>query len=137
MRQRAAMGRAELPVDLVQGRFTVARARELGLRAHADWASEDGGPRLGGGRGCPRGARVLGGWLLEGDQAGGAESQGADHADRRRRSSDAHRSGLARDHGWTLLEMWAEGVWSPTNLRTTLRRFALALGLDPARRRLD
>jgi hypothetical protein len=80
---------------------------------------------------------ALGGWLLEGDLVWEeprviAEYQGAVHADRRRRSTDAQRSGLARDEGWTLLEVWAEDVHSPARRRTTLRRFARSLGLDPA-----
>jgi hypothetical protein len=77
-----------------------------------------------------------GGWLLEGDLVWRrrrviGEYQGEDHADRRRRSSDAHRAGLARDEGWTVLELWAEDIWSPPRRRTTLRRYAAELGIDP------
>ncbi|MBM6402405.1 hypothetical protein [Phycicoccus sonneratiae] len=77
-----------------------------------------------------------GGWLLEGDlvwreQRVVGEYQGAVHASRRRRSADAHRSGLARDEGWTLLELWSEDLDAGPRRRTTLLRFARALGLDP------
>lgn len=83
-----------------------------------------------------------GGWLLEGDlvwrrQRVVGEYQGEAHADRRRRSSDAQRAGLARDEGWTVLELWAEDIWSPPRRRTTLRRFAAALGVDPATLRIE
>lgn len=79
---------------------------------------------------------AAGGWLLEGDlvwraQRVVAEYQGAHHADRRRRSADAHRLGLARDEGWAVHELWAEDLLSPPRRRTTLRRIAAALGLDP------
>ncbi len=80
---------------------------------------------------------VGGAWLLEGDLVWRrarviGEYQGADHADRRRRSADAHRLGLARDEGWPVLEIWAEDVYTAPRRRTCLRRFAAALGLDPA-----
>lgn len=83
-----------------------------------------------------------GGWLLEGDlvwrrQRVVGEYQGEAHADRRRRSSDAQRAGLARDEGWTVLELWAQDIWSPPRRRTTLRRFAAALGVDPAMLRIE
>ena len=85
---------------------------------------------------------AAGGWLLEGDlvwrgQRVVGEYQGADHADRRRRSADAHRAGLARDEGWTVLELWAEDLRVGPRRRTTLRRFAGALGLRPSDLRIE
>ncbi len=85
---------------------------------------------------------AAGGWLLEGDlvwreQRVVGEYQGADHADRRRRSADAHRAGLARDEDWTVLELWAEDVRVAPRRRTTLRRFARALGLDLSDLRIE
>lgn len=79
-----------------------------------------------------------GGWLLEGDLVWRehrvvGEYQGEVHADRQRRSADAHRAGVARDADWTVLELWAEDVYSAPRRRTTLRRFAAELGLDPSR----
>jgi hypothetical protein len=78
---------------------------------------------------------AAGGWLLEGDlvwreQRVVGEYQGEHHASRRRRSADAHRSGLARDEGWTVLELWAEDLDRAPRRRTTLLRFAAALRLD-------
>lgn len=75
-------------------------------------------------------------WLLEGDLVWRAqrvvgEYQGEHHASRGRRSADAHRSGLARDEGWTVLELWAEDLDRAPRRRTTLLRFAAALRLDP------
>lgn len=83
-----------------------------------------------------------GGWLLEGDlvwrrQRVVGEYQGEQHASRRRRSSDAHRSGLARDEGWTVLELWSEDLDLAPRRRTTLLRFAAALGLERSDLRLD
>lgn len=77
-----------------------------------------------------------GGWILEGDLVWRAqrvigEYQGEHHATRARRSADAHRGGLARDEGWTVLELWAEDLDRAPRRRATLRRFAAALRLDP------
>ncbi len=85
---------------------------------------------------------AAGGWLLEGDllwreQRVVGEYQGGDHANRRRRSADAHRAGLARDEDWTVLELWAEDVWVAPRRRTTLRRYARALGLSPSELRIE
>ena len=84
---------------------------------------------------------AAGEWLLEGDlvwrrQRVVGEYQGAHHADRARRSADVHRAGLAADHGWTVLEIFAEDVWRPPRRRLTLQRFGRALGLEPARLRI-
>ena len=78
---------------------------------------------------------AAGGWLLEGElvwpeQRVVGEHQGADHSDRRRRSADSHRSGLAVDEGWTVLGIWAEDVFRSARRRTTLLRFARELRLD-------
>ncbi|MBR7741730.1 hypothetical protein KC207_00275 [Phycicoccus sp. BSK3Z-2] len=78
---------------------------------------------------------AAGGWLLEGDlvwrdQQVVGEYQGEDHADRRRRSTDAQRAGLASDLGWTVLELFAEDVWRSPRRRLTLLRFARELGLE-------
>lgn len=74
-------------------------------------------------------------WLLEGDlvwrrERVVAEYQGSDHAARERRSADAHRAGLARDQGWTVVELFAEDVLRPARRITTLVRVARELGLD-------
>ena len=76
-------------------------------------------------------------WLLEGDFVWEAERvigeyQGRDHASIRRRSHDASRQALAQDDGWRLLEIYAEDVYRPARRVDCLRRFAAALGLDPA-----
>lgn len=81
---------------------------------------------------------AAGGWLLEGDLVWRerrvvGEYQGEVHADRQRRSADAHRAGIARDADWTVLDLWAEDLNSAPRRATTLRRFAVALGLDPSR----
>lgn len=77
-----------------------------------------------------------GGWLLEGDLVWRAqrvvgEYQGKEHASRRARSLDAQRGGLAADEGWTVLEIFAEDVYSRARRVTLLLRFARELGLDP------
>jgi hypothetical protein len=79
-----------------------------------------------------------GGWLLEGDLVWEdarvvGEYQGEVHAPITRRSSDAHRRGLAEDEGWRVLEIFAEDVVRPARRVTCLTRFAGALGLDPRR----
>jgi hypothetical protein len=76
-------------------------------------------------------------WLLEGDlvwrdQRVIGEYQGAVHAPIARRSSDAHRRGLAEDAGWRMLEIFAEDVFGPARRVTCLTRFARILGLDVA-----
>lgn len=83
-----------------------------------------------------------GGWLLEGNlvwrrERVVGEYQGADHADRRRRSADAHRAGLAADEGWTVLEIFAEDLVPGPRRRTTLHRFARELGLAHGSLRID
>ncbi|MGL5818859.1 MAG: hypothetical protein ACRCYR_14925 [Phycicoccus sp.] len=75
-----------------------------------------------------------GGWLAEGDlvwrtQRVVGEYQGEVHADRARRSADADRAGVLRDWGWTVLEIFAEDVFSPARRSRLLRRVAAALGL--------
>jgi hypothetical protein len=79
-----------------------------------------------------------GSWLLEGDLVWEderviGEYQGSDHASIRRRSHDASRQALAEDEGWRLLQIFAEDVYRPARRVDCLRRFAAALGLDPAR----
>lgn len=83
-----------------------------------------------------------GGWLLEGDlvwrrERVVGEYQGSDHASRVRRSADAHRSGLAADEGWTVIEVFAEDLVPGPRRRTTLHRFARQLGLAPAAVRIE
>ena len=80
-------------------------------------------------------------WLLEGDlvwrdQRVIGEYQGAVHAPIARRSSDAHRRGLAEDAGWRMLEIFAEDVFRPARRVTCLTRFARVLGLDVATLRI-
>lgn len=79
-----------------------------------------------------------GGWLLEGDLVWRerrviAEYQGADHGSMRRRSHDATRALLAGDEGWRVIEVFAEDVYQRPRRVACLRRFAQALGVDPAR----
>ncbi|NHA66533.1 hypothetical protein [Phycicoccus flavus] len=81
-------------------------------------------------------------WLLEGDlvwhaQRVLAEYQGAVHASRRRRSEDAQRLGLARDEGWTVVELFAEDLLQRSRRVTTLLRLARELGADPRSLRLE
>ena len=78
-----------------------------------------------------------GGWLAEGDlvwrqQRVVGEYQGAVHAGIAARSRDAYRSGLLRDEGWTVLELFREDLVDRARRTTTLRRFARALNLDPS-----
>ena len=78
-----------------------------------------------------------GGWLLEGDLVWHqhrviGEYQGADHADRKRRSADSFRIGLAEDEDYTVIEIFAEDVFRPARRCTLLHRFARAMDLDPA-----
>lgn len=78
-----------------------------------------------------------GGWLLEGDLVWHqhrviGEYQGADHADRKRRSADSFRIGLAEDEDYTVIEIFAEDVFQPARRCTLLHRFARAMDLDPA-----
>ncbi|HMM96845.1 hypothetical protein [Phycicoccus sp.] len=85
---------------------------------------------------------AAGGWLLEGDLVWQAERvvgeyQRAAHADRKRRSADAHRNGLAADEGWTVLELWSEDLDQGPRRRATLLRFARVLGLDPRHLTID
>ncbi|MBM6403013.1 hypothetical protein JQN72_01960 [Phycicoccus sp. CSK15P-2] len=87
-------------------------------------------PEVNGAVGDRHGGRLLEGDLVWRDQRVVGEYQGEAHADRRRRSADAHRAGIARDEGWTVLELWAEDVLRGPRRRTTLTRFAVALGLD-------
>lgn len=81
-------------------------------------------------------------WLLEGDLVWRkhrvvAEYQGSDHASRPRRSADAHRAGLARDEGWTLVEVFAEDVVPGPRRRLLLLRLARELGVPRADLVLD
>lgn len=74
-------------------------------------------------------------WMLEGDlvwrdQRVVGEYQGRDHASIRRRSYDANRSAVAEDHGWRVLEIYADDVYRPPRRVACLGRFARALGLD-------
>jgi hypothetical protein len=74
-------------------------------------------------------------WMLEGDlvwrdQRVIGEYQGRDHASIRRRSYDATRVALAADHGWRVLEIYAEDVFRPPRRIACLTRFAHALALD-------
>lgn len=76
-----------------------------------------------------------GGWLADGDlvwheQRVVGEYQGAPHADRRRRSADADRTGILADWGWTVLEIFAEDLFVESRRVRTLHRFARALGID-------
>ena len=76
-------------------------------------------------------------WLLEGDlvweeQRVVGEYQGHDHASITHRGYDYQRAQLARDAGWTLLGIYAADVYAPARRAACLRRFAVALGLDPA-----
>ncbi|PKW26025.1 hypothetical protein [Phycicoccus duodecadis] len=82
-----------------------------------------------------------GGWLAEGDLVWRAqrvigEYQGSVHAGIRRRSEDSYRNGLLGDEGWTVLELFAQDLVPGARRVSTLRRFARALALDPARLRL-
>lgn len=82
-----------------------------------------------------------GGWLAEGDLVWRAqrvvgEYQGAVHAGIRARSYDAQRNGLLADEGWNVLEVFADDVFDAPRRVVTLRRFAMALGLDLAQLRL-
>ncbi|KRE61291.1 hypothetical protein [Nostocoides sp. Soil756] len=82
-----------------------------------------------------------GGWLAEGDLVWRAqrvvgEYQGAVHAGIRRRSEDSYRNGLLGDEGWTVLELFAQDLVPGARRVATLRRFARALELDPARLRI-
>ena len=83
-----------------------------------------------------------GGWLLEGDlvwreQRVIGEYQGADHGSIKRRSADSSRASSAEDHGYRVLEIFAEDVFGPARRRACLTRFARALGLDRSRLRID
>ena len=76
-------------------------------------------------------------WIAEGDlvwrdQRVIGEYQGADHADRRRRSSDASRRHVLEGERWTVLEIWAEDVHVGGRRTACLLRFARALDVDPA-----
>jgi hypothetical protein len=80
-------------------------------------------------------------WLLEGDLVWEEEKvvgeyQGRDHGSIRQRSYDAERAALAGDDGWRVLEIFSADVYHPPRRASCLRRFARALGLDPARLRL-
>lgn len=73
-------------------------------------------------------------WLLEGDlvwrrQRVVGEYQGSDHASISRRSYDAHRTAVAADEGWQVLEIYADDVYRPAQRADCVRRFARALGL--------
>lgn len=83
-----------------------------------------------------------GGWLAEGDLVWRAqwvvgEYQGSVHAGIRRRSEDSYRNGLLGDEGWTVLELFAQDLVPGVRRVATLRRFARALELDPARLRIQ
>jgi len=80
-------------------------------------------------------------WLLEGDlvwerQQLVGEYQGRDHASIRRRSQDAARAAVAGDHGWRVLEIFADDVYKRPRRIACLHRFARELGLDPAQLRI-
>ena len=83
-----------------------------------------------------------GGWLLEGDlvwrgQRVVAEYQGADHASMKRRSADGSRAACAEDHGYRVIEVFAEDVFVGARRRACLSRFARAMHLDPGRLRIE
>ena len=78
-----------------------------------------------------------GGWLLEGDLVWEehrvvGEYQGRDHGSIKQRSYDARRQSVAHDQGWTVLEIYSEDVFQRPRRQECLKRFARALGLDPA-----
>lgn len=75
-------------------------------------------------------------WLAEVDLAwpdrrAGVEYQGADHADRRRRSADAARVAVLGDHGWTIHEAFAEDIFNGGRRTAFLRRVERTLGWHP------
>ena len=77
-----------------------------------------------------------GGWLLLGDLVWHSarvvgEYQGADHGSIRRRSADASRAAAAADHGWRVVEIFAEDVRPGVRHRDCLLRFAREMRLDP------
>ena len=81
-------------------------------------------------------------FLLEGDLVWRAqrvigEYQGQHHASIRRRSADSSRASVAEDHGWTVLEIFAEDVHQRPRRMACLTRFARALGVDPATLRIE
>ncbi len=83
-----------------------------------------------------------GGWLAEGDlvwrgQRVIGEYQGEVHAGRAARSADAYRQGILGDEGWTVLELFSEDLSGRHRRVAMLRRFARALGLDPATLRIS
>lgn len=87
-------------------------------------------------------SEVDGGFPMECDLAWrerrvGVEYQGADHASIRRRSRDESRRAHAEDHGWTVLEMYAEDVYQGGRRRAFLRRLARRLGIHEAGLRID
>jgi hypothetical protein len=78
-----------------------------------------------------------GGWLLEGDlvwrqQRVIGEYQGSHHASIKRRSADASRATSAEDHGYRVIEIFAEDVFGGARRRRCLTRFAQAMHLDLA-----
>ncbi|MDF3046352.1 MAG: hypothetical protein K0R30_2580 [Ornithinibacter sp.] len=82
-----------------------------------------------------------GGWLLEGDlvwrqQRVVGEYQGSDHGSIRRRSADASRATSAEDHGYRVMEIFAEDVFGGGRRRACLTRFARAMHLDLATLRI-
>ena len=84
---------------------------------------------------------AAGEWLAEGDLVWRGprvvgEYQGEQHADRRRRSSDAFRQALVEAHDWRVKELWAEDLHRGPRRRWTLTSFARALDLDPSTLRI-
>jgi len=65
------------------------------------------------------------------------EYQGAVHGGIREGSYDADRNGLLCDEGWRLLEIYSDDVFRAPRRRETLRRFAVALALDPRALRIE
>ena len=82
-----------------------------------------------------------GGWLLEGDlvwrqQRVIGEYQGSDHGSIKRRSADASRATSAEQHGYRVIEIFAEDVFGGGRRRACLTRFARAMHLDLATLRI-
>jgi hypothetical protein len=83
-----------------------------------------------------------GGWLLEGDLVWRqhrviGEYQGAHHASIKRRSADSSRASSVEEHGWRVLEIFADDVLAGARRRACLTRFARAMRLDVADLRID
>ena len=73
-------------------------------------------------------------WMLMGDlvwreQRVIGEYQGEHHATRVQRSLDGQRREMARDEGWTLIEIFAEDLFDTARRRSMVLRFAKVLGV--------